>query len=94
MKSLTARWLKTPLIVIFWNLPDYLRPDKLGVGTSMMRKSGAFAHVKQEEISAELLNMLPFPLLLIDNDDQVCLAESGSRELFPEQYGLSCWSGC
>ena len=35
-----------------------------------MVNSGAFAHAQQEDISAELLNMLPFPLLLIDNDDR------------------------
>ena len=47
-----------------------------------MVKSGAFAHAQQEDMSAELLNMLPFPLLLIDNDDRFVWLNPAAESFF------------
>ena len=47
-----------------------------------MVNSGAFAHAQQEDISAELLNMLPFPLLLIDNDDRFVWLNPAAESFF------------
>ena len=47
-----------------------------------MVNSGAFAHAQQEDMSAELLNMLPFPLLLIDNDDRFVWLNPAAESFF------------
>ena len=47
-----------------------------------MMKSGAHAHAELEDISAELLNMLPFPLLLIDSEDKFVWLNPAAESFF------------
>ena len=47
-----------------------------------MMKSGAHAHAGLEDISAELLNMLPFPLLLIDSEDKFVWLNPAAESFF------------
>ena len=47
-----------------------------------MLKSGTQAQSPAEDISAELLNMLPFPLVLIDNEDRFVWLNPAAESFF------------